>query len=123
MWIVKFGVFSIDRTKIYANASKYKTIDKQRLEEKIKSLLEEAEKIDLIKDEVYWEKNLDAIPEELQDKEIEKLQNTKNKLEEQNKSREKEKFWNWEKPKKLTKINLTDKDSRLMQMKRKDYIQ
>ena len=130
--IVKFGVFSIDWTKIYANASKYKNIDETKLEEKINELLEEAERIDKIEDEIYWEENLDAIPDELADKEIrkqkikeelEKMKKAKKDLEEQQNRQGKEKYWNWDKPKKITRINLTDKDSRLMQMKRKDYAQ
>jgi len=132
MWIVKFWVFSIDWTKIYANASKHKNIDETKLKEKIKDLLNEAEKIDEIEDEIYWEDKLDAIPDELADKEkrkqrikeeLEKLNKAKRDLEEKQEKQEKERFWNWEKPKKIGRINLTDKDSRLMQMKRKDYAQ
>jgi len=55
--------------------------------------------------------------------EIEKLQKAEKKLKEKQEEQEKDKFWNWDKPKKITRINLTDSDSRLMQMKRKDYAQ
>ncbi len=132
MWIIKFWVFSIDGTKIYANASKYKNIDETKLKQKVNELLEEAEEIDKTEDEIYWEDNLDAIPDELADKEIrkqrikeelEKLNKAKKNLKEKQTKQEKERFWNWDKPKKIEKINLTDKDSRLMQMKRKDYAQ
>jgi len=90
MWIIKFWVFSIDGTKIYANASKYKTINEQKLKQKINDLLKQAEDIDKYEDEIYWEENLDAIPDELSDseirkqrikEEIEKLQKAEKKVE------------------------------------------
>jgi len=107
-----------------------KNIDETKLKQKINELLKEAEKIDNTEDKIYWEENLDAIPDELADKEIrkqrikeelEKLEKAEKDLQEKQIKQEKEKFWNWDKPKKITRINLTDKDSRLMQMKRKDY--
>ena len=130
MWIVKFGVFSIDGTKIYANASKNKNIEEDKLREKINTLLEEAEEIDKYEDKIYWEDKLDAIPEELADpevrkqrikEEIERLRKSEEDLKKKQKEQEKERYGNGDKAKKITKINLTDKDSRLMQMKRKDY--
>ena len=107
MWIVKFWVFSIDGTKIYANASKHKTIDEQKLKQKINDLLTQAEDIDKYEDKIYWEEKLDAIPDELSNseirkqrikEEIEKLQKAEKKLKEKQEEQEKDKFWNWDKP-------------------------
>ena len=69
MWLIKFWTFSIDWTKIYANASKQKNIDLERLQEKIGWLFNEADRIDDLEDEEYWD-NEDDIPQDLTDPEI-----------------------------------------------------
>jgi transposase len=106
--MISFGHISIDGSKIKANASKYRTFKKEdildyesRLEEKIKEILSGAEQADTEEDKQYGEdKRGDEIPEELSDnkKLIEKIKQAKKELEEE----------------KLDRINLTDKDSRLM---------
>lgn len=125
LWLIRFWTVSLDWTKIYANASKNKNSDIESLEKKIKWLFEEAEEIDKLEDEEFWEENENHIPEELKTKEWrdkkrkeieEKKKNIEEKKEFVKKEIEtKEKAWI-----KQDRINSTDKDSRLMQMKRKD---
>lgn len=57
LWLVKFWTFSIDGTQIYANASKHKNIDLERLKEKIWWLFKEADNIDDLEYEIYWDKD------------------------------------------------------------------
>ena len=123
MWLIKFWTFSIDWTKIYANASKQKNIDLERLQEKIGWLFNEADRIDDLEDEEYWD-NEDDIPQDLTDPEIfkEKLEKAKKKLKDlEKKAKEENNKLKENKQKTINKINQTDSDSRLMQMKRKDY--
>jgi len=125
--LISFGVVSIDGTKIYADASKYKNMDMETLEKKMKKLLEEAEKIDDLEDDELGEDNDGSgIPDELKTKEwrdkrreeIEKKKwdiETKKQFVSEEIQKHKE---NWIS---MKRINTTDTDSRMMQMKRKDY--
>lgn len=126
LWLISFWTVSLDWTKIYANASKNKNNDIEWLDKKIKWLFDEADKIDELEDEEYWEDNETGIPEELKTKEgrdkkrkeIEekkkKLENKKNEVKKEIKAK-KDDWIN------QSRINDTDKDSRLMKMKRKDW--
>jgi transposase len=126
LWLIKFWIVSLDWTKIYANASKSKNYDLVWLDKKIKSFFDEADKIDELEDEEFWEENENHIPEELKTKAW--RDKKRKELEEKGKQAEdkkeivkteidkKQKAWI-----KQNRINLTDKDSRLVLMKRKDW--
>jgi transposase len=124
--IIKFWTVSLDWTKIYANASKNKNSDIKSLEKKIRWLFDEADKIDSIEDEEFWENNENHITEELKtkewrDKKRREIEEKKKKLEDKKEEvikeiENKQKAWI-----KQERINSTDKDSRLMMMKRKDF--
>lgn len=126
LWLISFGNVSLDGTKIYANASKNKCYNAEKLEKQMKWFFDQADEIDELEDEEFWEDNLDHIPKELRTKEG---RDTKRKeLEEkQKKVQEKMKKLEIEVQKKKdqwipqTRINSTDTDSRLMKMKRKDW--
>lgn len=125
LWLIKFWTFSIDWTKIYANASKNKNYDLEWLDKKISKLFDKAEKIDKLEDKEYWD-NEDEIPSELKTKEWRKkrkkeIAEKKKKLEDKKDEikreiQAKKKEWINQ-----SRINDTDKDSRLMKMKRKDW--
>lgn len=125
LWLISFWTVSLDWTKIYANASKNKNNDLEWLDKKISKLFEQAEEIDRIEDKEYWDDE-DKIPEELKtkewrDKKKKEIAEKKKKLEEKKEEVKKEiqaKKDDWINQ---TRINDTDKDSRLMQMKRKDW--
>ena len=148
--LISFGVVSIDGTKIYADASKYKNLDPETLEKKIKKLMEEAEKIDDLEDDELGEANDGSgIPDELKTKAGRDKKRKEIEKEKQEKEKEKEKQEKETKKQEIQKkiekieshkqfvsveiekhrknwvsmkrINRTDTDSRLMQMKRKDY--
>lgn len=97
---ISFGTVSLDGTKIYANASKAKNETSDELEENIRSIMDEAERIDDAEDKLYGDKE-DEEPAELKTKE----------------GRAKKKR---ELEKKRT-VNATDPDARLMKMKRGDF--
>jgi len=123
LWLIHFWTVSLDGTKIYANASKTNNYDRESLDKKIKWLFDEADKIDEIEDKEYWKDNESKIPEELKTKEgrdqkrkelKEKTENLETKKEKvKHEIETKNKAWIHQK-----RINLTDKDSRLMMMKR-----
>ena len=126
LWLISFWTVSLDWTKIYANASKNKNYELELLEKKIKWLFDEAEKIDKFEDGEYWEDNENHIPKELKTKEW--RDKKRKEIEEKKKNlKEKQEFVKNEiKFKKIAwikqkRINSTDKDSRLMMMKRKDW--
>lgn len=98
--LVSFGTCSLDGTKIYANASKDKNTS---ITGQITDLLKQAEMIDTQEDKLYGEE-ADSMPERL-----------KIKTGRQQKKREQKA--------KTERVNTTDPDSKLMQMKRKDYAQ
>lgn len=126
LWFISFWSVSLDGTKVYANASKNKCYDAAKLERQMKSLFDQADEIDHLEDEEFWEDNLDHIPKELRTKEgrdkkrkelEEKKQDTKKKQEKLTQEIQKKKD-QWISQ---TRINATDPDSRLMKMKRKDW--
>lgn len=117
---VNFGTCCLDGTKIYANAGANKNQTQKKLSEKIRSLIEEAEKIDQEEDNLFGDEedgeNAGLKTKEGRDKK-------KRELEEKKKEAEAELArLNALKPKSDdARINLTDPDSKLMQMKRKDF--
>lgn len=117
---VNFGSCCLDGTKIYASASAGKNQTPKKLSEKIRSLIEEAEKIDQEEDDLFGDEedgeNAGLKTKEGRDKK-------KRELEEKKKEAEADLArLNALKPKgDDTRINLTDPDSKLMQMKRKDF--
>jgi transposase len=125
LWLISFWTVSLDWTKIYANASKNKNNDLKWLDKKISKLFDEADKIDKLEDKEYWD-NEDEIPEELKtkegrDKKKKEIAKKKKRLEDKKEEVKKEiqvKKDDWINQ---TRINDTDKDSRLMQMKKKDW--
>jgi Transposase DDE domain/Transposase domain (DUF772) len=146
--LISFGVVSIDGTKIYADASKQKNLDMETLEKKMKKLLEEAERIDDLENDTFGEDNDGSgIPESLKTKEgrekrREEIEKKKEEIEKKKEEIEKrrgeiekkkeeikttQKFVTDEIEKhkengiSMKRINRTDTDSRLMQMKRKDF--
>lgn len=106
--LIRIGHVAIDGSKVRASAGRRNTKSGERLEEmqkgieqQIKELIEEAEKIDEQEDQLYDKSNRgDEIPKELANKEIlkEKIEQAKKLLEERG----------WK------EINLTDEDSRFM---------
>ncbi len=125
--LISFGRVSIDGTKIYADASKHKNMDMETLEKKMKKLLEEAEKIDTLEDDEFGEDNDGSnIPDELKTKEgREKKRKEIEQKKEEIESKKEFVSDEVERHKKnnisMKRINTTDSDSRMMQMKRKDY--
>ncbi len=126
LWLISFWTVSLDWTKIYANASKNNNFNIEWLDKKIKWLFDEADRIDELEDEEYWKDNENKIPEDLKtkegrDKKRKELKEKTKKLEDkkkivQNEVKTKKEAWINQK-----RINFTDKDSRLMMMKRKDW--
>ena len=97
---VSFGTVSLDGTKIHANASKAQNQMRDELEEKIRSLVNEAERIDDVEEKMYGDKE-DEEPTELKTKE-----GRAKRIRELEKKR---------------LMNTTDPDARLMKMKRGDF--
>ena len=126
LWLISFWSVSLDGTKIYANASKNKCYNAEKLEKQMKSLFDQADEIDELEDEEFWEDNLDHIPQELRtkegrDKKRKELEERQEKIQEKSKKLKEEiqrKKDSWIKQ---NRINFTDTDSRLMKMKRKDW--
>lgn len=126
LWLISFWTVSLDGTKIYANASKLKNHTIEWLDKKIKNFFDQADEIDELEDKEYWENNENEIPEELKTQEwrnkkrkeiIEKGEKLERKKEIiQNEIKNKKENWMNQ-----TRINDTDKDSRMMKMKRKDW--
>jgi len=109
--LVSFGTCSLDGTKIKANASKDKNVRKDNLEQNIRKILEEAERIDAEEDKRYGGDNEDA-------------ENPALKTKAGRERRKKELKKNLKKAEaKLAKLedkteaNLTDPDARLMKLK------
>ncbi len=126
LWLIKFGTVNLDGTKIYANASNDNNYEVDLLDKKIKKLFDEASKIDELEDEEYWDDDGSQIPESLKTKAGRDAK--KREIEAQRKQVEltrdvvkkeieikKEQWIN------QTRINVTDKDARLMMMKRKNW--
>jgi len=120
--LVSFGVASLDGTKIYANANKSKNATPDELEEKIRSLIQEAEDIDAAEDRLYGDE------EDSEDPNLKTKAGRAKKQQELQKKRDRVDA----RLHKLThaasvlaeggvKINTTDPDARLMKMKRGDF--
>ena len=94
---------SIDGTKVKANASPRQSKSSEALEKEINKILRESIEIDKQEDEMYGDSTPYQMPEELVDKRkrLEKIKAAKKKLDEE----------------KLTKINITDNDARIMKHK------
>jgi len=114
--LVSFGVCSLDGTKIYANASKEKNVDRDTLQKKIRGFMAEAEAIDAEEDALYGDDEDDGDPELKTKAGREKR---KQELKEKQ-AKEEAKLLKIEHTSN-TRVNTTDPDSRLMRMKRKDY--
>lgn len=125
--IISFSVVSIDGTKVYADASKNKNSDLEALERQMKKLLEEADEIDAMEDdELGADDDGSWIPEELRTKEgrekkRKEIEEKKKKVESKKETVKKEIEYKAKEGIKMTRINSTDPDSRLVQMKRKDF--
>ena len=94
---------SIDGTKVKANASPRQSKSSEALEKEINKILRESIEIDKQEDEMYGDSTPYQMPEELVDKKkrLEKIKAAKKKLDEE----------------KLTRINVTDNDARIMKHK------
>jgi len=89
--LVKLGHIAIDGTKVKANASEHKAMSydrmseaEKKLEEEIRGLLAEAERIDAEEDAQYGKgKRIDELPEELKRREtrLRKIREAKTELE------------------------------------------
>lgn len=117
--LVNFGVCCLDGTKIYASASTSKNQSQKMAKEKIRALIEEAEKIDQMEDELFGDEedgeNAELKTKEGREKKKRELEEKRQK--EEAKLKKIETFC----PNEDAKMNTTDSDSKLMQMKRKDY--
>ena len=106
--MISFGTICLDGTKIKANASRHRIVQKDKLErmmdkldKEIEQMLEEADEVDAQEDEEYGESNDGTeVPDNLKTakKRKETISKLLKKLEEKN----------------VKKLSLTDKDSRLM---------
>lgn len=127
LWLISFGVVSIDGTKVYADASKNRNYDLATLEKQMKKLLEEAEDIDAIDDKKWGEDDDGSgVPPELRtregrEKKRQEIEAKSKKLEDKNEMVQKEIENKQKEGIAMKRINATDPDSRLMQMKRKDW--
>lgn len=122
LWVVWFWTVSLDGTKIYASASKERNYTEDWLDKMIENLLKEAQELDEKEDREFWDKQ-DNIPEELADPVLRKKK-IEDALEKMKHTREFVVHEIAEKKKqgiKQDRINTTDRDSRLMQMKHKDF--
>lgn len=118
--LVSFGRCCLDGTKIYASASTSNNQTQRKISEKIQALIEEAERIDQIEDDLFGDE------EDGEDTELKTKEGREKKKRELAEQKEKEES----KLKKVsslcpanedTRVNTTDPDSKLIQMKRKDY--
>lgn len=125
LWLISFGTVSLDWTKIYANASNSNNYEVEYLNKKIQKLFDEASRIDEIEDKECWDNDGNGIPEELKTKEWRDAKRKEIEIKKQEAELtkviiEKEIISKKEQWINQTRINTTDKDSRLMMMKRKD---
>ncbi len=135
MGMISFGTLSLDWTKIYANASSEKNETLASLEDTIHWLIQDAETIDDIEDERFGDDDGRQIPEELKTKEgrDKKLREIKEKREKTETLKKElllriestnsyKDWWKWrQKVLEKTKINTTDHEARVIQMKKKDF--
>lgn len=119
--LVAFGVCSLDGTKIYANASKQKNESQAAIEEKIRSLVKQAEDIDQAEDNLYGDNEDENQNDELKTKagRAKKKQELKDKQAKEDAKLKK--IISTNPTSKESKVNTTDQESKMMQMKRKDF--
>lgn len=118
--LIRFGICSIDGTKIYANASKEKNITEESLTKKIKGFLKQADEIDEMEDEKYGDQE-DEIDPNLKTKEGREKKKREIEAKKKKAEKELEKVKALKLKTKTTKINTTDADSKYMIMKKKDF--
>lgn len=118
--LVSFGTCSLDGTKIYASASRGKNESQESIEKKIREIMEEVQSIDDMEDELYGDEEdaNDPILKTKEGREKRRKELEKKKKKEEGKLK---KINDLNLPNKETKVNMTDSDSKLMQMKRKDW--
>lgn len=120
-------MISVDGTKIYADASKSKTTDIESLEKQMRKLIEQADEIDAMEDEEFGEDDDGSgISPELKTKEgrekkRKEIEEKKRQTKERQESVKREMEQKKKEGIKMARINATDPDSRLMQMKHKDF--
>lgn len=118
--LINFGTCCLDGTKIYASASTGKNQTQKMLSDKICSLIEEADKIDQMEDELFGDaedgENIELKTKEGREKKKQELAEKKKKTE-----AKLEKLNALCPANENARVNMTDSDSKLMQMKRKDY--
>jgi transposase len=114
MGMASLGHVSIDGSKIKANGHKSKNRREKELrreeyllEQKIREIVNQAERIDEHEDELYGEKRGDELPEELQDekKMLEKIKQAREELKER----------------KLKEVNITEPEAHLMKTNNGGY--
>ena len=109
--LVSFITCSLDGTKIRANASKNKNYRKDELEKNIRSLLQEAERIDAREDKLYGKDNEDAENPKLKTKAGRERRKKELTLKRQKEEAKLIKLGD------KTRVNLTDPDAKLMKLK------
>jgi transposase len=119
---IAFGTVSLDGTKIHASASKAKNETRDALEERIRGLMEEADRVDAMEDERYGDRE-DEVEPELKTKEGRARK--KQELEQEREQAEAQRQKIAASPSAArdggVKVNTTDPDARLMKMKRGDF--
>jgi len=110
--LISFGTCSLDGTKIRANASRDKNVRKNDLEQNIRKILREAERIDAEEDKLYGKDNEDA-----EDPALKTKAGRERRKKELKTKRQKEEA-KLAKLKGKTRANLTDPDANLMKLKR-----
>lgn len=122
---ISFGTVSLDGTKIHANASKDRNETRDALEEKIRGLLQQAEDIDELEDELYGDSEDEESPE-LKTKEgrAKRKEELKKKCEQAEAHLcllNEQAARSSRASSKERKINTTDPDANFMKMKRGDF--
>jgi len=117
--LVQFNICSLDGSKFYANASRANNKNELSLELEIQNLLKEADKIDELEDKEYGD-NEDDLDPQLRTSDGRRKRKKEILKEKLKKQLQKENIKN------ITnnsseKLNTTDPDSKLMQMKKKDF--
>lgn len=117
---VSFGTCSLDGTKLKANASKGNNYTVEKLKEKIRGYIEQAEEIDEMEDDLYGD-NEDNVDPELKTKEGRQKKKEQLKQKQQKAESKLGKVKKAGTVKKDTKVNTTDPDSKKMKMKRGNF--
>ena len=109
--LISFGTCSLDGTKIRANASKNKNERKDALEQNIRAILKEAERIDADEDKLYGKDTEDAEDPRLKTKAGRERRKKELKMQQQKEEAKLAKLGG------RTRANLTDPDAALMKLK------